>query len=89
VDAGDVEPIPPGCGPEADADAPDPDDAKVEIRQLPRLVREGLAIVWAASPGELVLLLALQLISGFLVAALLVLGTARADGPGGRGAGRG
>jgi ATP-binding cassette subfamily B protein len=75
VDAGDVEPVPSGPEPEPEeAGTPDPDDAKVDIGQLPRLVREGLAIVWSASPGELVLLLAIQLVSGFMVAALLVLG---------------
>ncbi len=52
---------------------PDP-EAKVEVRELPRLARVGMRIVWAAGRRELLLVLALQVIGGIDLALLLILG---------------
>ena len=49
-------------------------EAKVQVRQLPRLVRDGMRMVWAAGRREFVLVLALQVLSGVAIAVLLVLG---------------
>lgn len=49
-------------------------EAKVRMRQLPRLVREGVRIVWAAGRGDLLLVLGLQVLSGIAIGVLLVLG---------------
>ena len=70
-----------GAGePEAEATRPlgggchaDP-EARVDIRQLPRLAREGVRMVWAAGRRDFLVLLALQLVSGLDITLLLVLG---------------
>lgn len=54
-------------------------DAKVDLRKLPSLARTGLKLIWAAGRSELLLLLALQLISGACIAALLVVGRRALD----------
>ena len=46
-------------------------DARVSLRRLPRLVREGVGLVWAAGRREFVLVLGLQLVSGVVVTVLL------------------
>ncbi len=59
-------PLPGGCGPEP--------DARVDFRQLPRLIREGINTIWAAGPRDLIIVLVLQVISGVDLVALLILG---------------
>jgi len=49
-------------------------EARVSLRRLPRLTREGLSLVWAAGRFEFLVVLALQLVSGIVVTVLLVLG---------------
>jgi hypothetical protein len=49
-------------------------DAKVDVRRLPRLIREGLAMTWAAGRGELFASVGLQLLSGAGLAAQLLVG---------------
>jgi ATP-binding cassette, subfamily B, bacterial len=52
---------------------PDP-DAKVDVRRLPRLVRRGLEVVWNAGRREFIISTSLQAISGFGLAAQLLIG---------------
>lgn len=73
-----------GSGDEAATAAPDPPtagggchsapEAKVLVRQLPRLVRQGVDMVWAAGRRDFLVVLALQVLSGVDIAVLLVLG---------------
>jgi ABC-type multidrug transport system fused ATPase/permease subunit len=49
-------------------------EARVSLRQLPRLAREGLGLVWAAARRELLLVFGLQVLSGIVVTVLLVVG---------------
>ncbi len=49
-------------------------EAKVDVRRLPRLVREGLAMTWAAGRGDLLASVGLQLLSGAGLAAQLLVG---------------
>jgi hypothetical protein len=55
-------------------DLPSETEAKVNVRRLPRLMREGLAISWAAGRGELLASVGLQLFSGIGLAAQLLVG---------------
>jgi ATP-binding cassette, subfamily B, bacterial len=49
-------------------------EAKVDVRRLPRLVLQGLRIVWAAGRRDLIVSTILQALGGVGVAALLILG---------------
>jgi ATP-binding cassette subfamily B protein len=55
-------------------DLPSETEAKVNVRRLPRLMREGLAISWVAGRGELLASVGLQLLSGLGLAAQLLVG---------------
>ncbi|HEX2272929.1 MAG TPA: ABC transporter ATP-binding protein [Acidimicrobiales bacterium] len=49
-------------------------EARVSLRRLPALAREGVRLVWAAARRELLLVLALQAVSGVAVTVALVVG---------------
>ncbi|HZA20248.1 MAG TPA: ABC transporter ATP-binding protein [Actinomycetota bacterium] len=73
-----------GAAPSEEGDPPEsavtvydfqPDvEAKVDVRRLPRLILEGLKIVWAAGKNDLIVSTLLQAAGGVGVAALLILG---------------
>lgn len=50
------------------------EDARVELRQLPRLIRQGLRVITSAGRREFLLSTTLQLFSGALVAVSLLIG---------------
>ncbi|MGH8923533.1 MAG: ABC transporter ATP-binding protein [Acidimicrobiia bacterium] len=50
------------------------EDARIELRQLPRLIRHGLAVIVAAGRSEFVLSTSLQIFSGVSVALSLLIG---------------
>src|SRR6266516_1206429 len=52
---------------------PDP-EAKVDVRRLPRLAREAVAIVWQAARGDFLVSTVLQAVGGVGVAVQLLLG---------------
>ncbi len=54
-------------------------EARVSLRQLPRLAREGVRLVWAAARRDLLLVLSLQVLSGIVVTVLLVVGRVGLD----------
>jgi ATP-binding cassette subfamily B protein len=67
------------AGPEGDSTPtvfdyqPDP-EARVDIRRLPSLVRQGLRLVWSAGRRDFILSTSLQAVGGVGIALLLVLG---------------
>src|SRR5918994_4003514 len=52
---------------------------KAGLRHLPRLTREALRIAWAAGRFDVMVTAALQVVGGFGIAALLLLGQAALD----------
>jgi len=80
--AGEPGPLEGGPGTEGQPDGTDvlgggchsDPEARVQVRQLPRLVADGVRLVWAAGRRDLLLVLALQVVSGADIAALLVVG---------------
>jgi ATP-binding cassette, subfamily B, bacterial len=52
----------------------DPPDRKLQLRRLPRLTREAIRIAWAAGRGEFVASTLLQVVGGFGLALLLLVG---------------
>lgn len=49
-------------------------EAKVALRRLPHLMREGFRLVWAAGRRDFQLVLGLQVVSGVVVTVVLVVG---------------
>jgi ATP-binding cassette, subfamily B, bacterial len=47
---------------------------RVPLRELPRLVRTGLSIAWSAGRTDLIVSTALQVVGGFAIVAMLLLG---------------
>ena len=51
-----------------------------KLRRLPRLCREAVKLVWAAGPRELLVVLAIKVVNGIGLAAVLLLGKGVLDG---------